>query len=316
LNWNNLFAKIMDNWPAKILCLALAIVVYVFHRVSTLETRFFSAPIVIEHLEGMMPASPYPRMIRVSLRGDAASVYSFLEDDIEVFVDMARFTSPGTYAVPVQWRITNAAQGAHPLQISIDPVQITLAVDYRISKFVPVIAGFRGQVEAGFNMTSYNLNPSQVIVDGPAELMSTISELHTEPIDLGGRRTNFSITANIQLHDPLTVFRGSGLTEFSGRISPIIPARNIRNVPIAVTGIREGFSAELEVRAASVHLEGDNLNEVNSFVLPPEFLRVDCSGITEPGTYVLRVLTGTAENITFRAEPMEVTIRIRQAGVE
>jgi hypothetical protein len=255
-------------------------------------------------------------MIRVSLRGDAASVYSFLEDDIEVFVDMARFTSPGTYVVPVQWRITNVAQGAHPLQISIDPVQITFAVDYRISKFVPVNASFRGQVEAGFNMTSYNLNPSQVIVDGPAELMSTISELHTEPIDLGGRRTNFSITAHIQQHDPLIVFRGSGLTEFSGRISPIIPARNIRNVPIAVTGIREGFSAVLEVRTASVHLEGDNLNEVNSFVLPPEFLRVDCSGITEPGTYVLRVLTGTAENITFRAEPMEVTIRIRQAEAE
>jgi len=302
----------MDNWPVKIISLALAILLFIFHRVSTLETRFFSTPIIIEHLNGLMPASPYPRMIRVSLRGEAAGVYSFLEDGIEVFVDMAAFNSPGIYVVPVQWRQIGAVQGAQPIQISVDPVQITLAVDYRISKFVPVIASFRGQVDAGFHMTSFTLNPSQVIVDGPAELMSTIFELHTEHIDLGGRRNNFSITANILQSDPLIVIRGNGLTEFSGRISPIIPARNIRNVPIAVTGIREGFVAELEIRAASLHLEGDDLNEVNSFVLPPEFLRVDCSGISEPGTYILRVLTGTAENIIFRAEPMEVTVRIRQ----
>jgi hypothetical protein len=316
LNWRKFLIKIADNWPAKILSLALAIILFVFHRVSTLETRVFSAPIAIEHLEGMMPSSPYPRMIRVNLRGDATSVYSILEDDIEVYVDMARFTSPGTYVVPVQWRNKSTVQGAQPLQISVDPMQITLAVDFRISKFVPVIASFRGHVEAGFNMTSFNLNPSQVIIDGPAELMSTINELHTELIDLDGRNNDFSIAKNILLSDPLILIRGNGISEFNGFISQIIPARDISGVPIIITGIREGFIAELEINIASVHLEGDNLDEVNSFTPPPEFLRVDCSGISEPGTYILRVLTGTAENIIFRTEPMEVTIRIRQAEDE
>jgi YbbR domain-containing protein len=314
LNWRNLFIKIIDNWPVKILSLALAIILFVFHRVSTLETRFISAPIIIEHLNGMMPASPYPRIIRMSIRGEATNIYSILEDDIEVFVDMARFTSPGTYIVPVQWRNKGTVQGVQPLQISVDPVQITLVVDYRISKLVPVNASFRGNVEAGFSMTSYNLNPQQVIIDGPAELMGAVSELFTEIIDLDGRRNDFSIAANIVQDDPLIVIRGSGVAEFIGRINPIISARDIRNVPIVVTGIREGFIAELEINTASIHLEGDNLDEVNSFIPPPEFLRVDCSGISEPGTYILRVLTGTSENITFRSEPMEVTITIRQTG--
>jgi hypothetical protein len=248
----------------------------------------------------------------VSLRGEGNSIYSILESDIEAYVNMSRFNTPGTHVVPVQWRKKGTAQGVQPLQVSVDPVQITLAVDHKISRFVPVIASFRGQVEMGFNMTSFSLNPAQVIVDGPAELMGSISELYTELIDLDGRRSDFSITANILPRDPLIVLRGNGITEFSALISQIVPVRNIRDVPIVITGLREGYTAELEINAASVHLEGDNLEAVNRFNPPEDFLKVDCSGISEPGTYVLRVLTGTAENITFRAEPIEVTIVISQ----
>jgi len=316
LNWRNIVTGAANNWPAKALSLVLAIVLFVFHRMSTLETRFFSTPMVIEHLEGIVPASLYPRMVRVSIRGDANSIYSILEGDIETYVDMTMFNTPGTHVVPVQWRKTGMIQGAQPLQISVDPAQITLSVDYRISKLVPVIASFRGQVETGYNMTSFSLYPPQVIIDGPAELMGSISELHTEFIDLGGRRSDFTITANILRSDPLIAIRGGETTEFAGNISQIIPARNITNVPIAVIGVREGFTAELEINTASIHLEGDNLDAVSSFVPPPEFLRVDCSWISEPGTYVLRVLTGTAENIIFRAEPMEVTVRITQTEEE
>ena len=316
MNWRNLFAKVVHNWPAKVLSLTLAIILFVFHRMSIQETRYFSTPIIIENLNSMMPAAQYPRMIRVSIRGEANTIYSIMEDDIETYIDMSNIETRGNYVVPVQWRKRGAALGVQPLQISVDPMQITLAVDFRISKFVPVIANFRGRVETGYNMTSFSLNPSQVIVDGPAELMGSITELHTELIDLDGRRSDFSKTANIMRGDPLIMIRGNGTTEFYGRIHQVIPARDIRNVPIVITGIREGFTAELEISAANVHLEGDNLDEVNSFILPPEFLRVDCSGINEPGTYVLRVLTGTAENIIFRTEPIEVTIRITQTEDE
>jgi YbbR domain-containing protein len=312
LNWRNILAKAVHNWPAKALSLALAVILFVFHQISNLETRFFSTPIVIEHLNGMMPASPFPQTIRVSIRGDANSIHTILESDIETYIDMAQFNTRGTYVVPVQWRRRGTAMGAQPMQISVEPMEITLTLDYRISKFVPVIASFRGLVESGYNMTSYHLNPSQVIIDGPAELMGGISELFTEYIDLSGRRTDFFMTANILQSGDLIIIRGSGTSEFSGFISQIIPARNISNVPIVITGIREGFKAELEIVSANVHLEGDDLEEVNSFIPPYEFLRVDCSGITEPGTYVLRVLTGTAENISFRAEPIEVTVRIVQ----
>jgi hypothetical protein len=314
LSWKKFFARSVQNWPAKVLSLALAIILFVFHRMSTLETRYFFAPLVFERLSALMPSSAYPKMIKVSIRGEADSIHSILENDIEAYVDMEKYDVPGTYHVSVQWRKKGTALGVEPLQISVDPSDINFSLDRKLSKFVPIAVSFGGQVEAGFNLTSFSLNPSQVIIDGPAGLMGGISELHTELIDLDGRRSDFSLTANILNRDPLVLIRGSGTTEFRGKITQIIPVRNILNVPIAITGIKDGFTGELEIKSGSIHLEGDNVDAVKMFVPAPDFLKVDCSGISEPGIYVLKVLTGAADNISFNAEPKEVKIIIGLAG--
>jgi len=314
LNPRKLFAKAVENWPAKVLCMGLAIVLFVFHRMSSLEVRFFSVPLNVERRGALMPSSSYPRMIRVSLRGEANSIYPIVEDDIEVYVDMDAFDTPGTYTVPVQWRKKGTALGVEPLQVTVDPVEITLSLDQKISKLVPLTASFRGNVETGYTLTSYSLNPNQIIIDGPAELMGGIFELYTEPIDLDGRRTDFTATVNILNRDPLIVIRGSGTTEFHGNISQIIPVRNIPNVPITITNLKEGLTGDLETKAGSIHLEGKDQEAVDHFSPSPGFLTVDCSGISEPGTYVLKVNAADSGGVNLIIDPEEVKIAISLSG--
>ena len=314
MDYRKIFARLVENWPAKVLSLGLAIILFVFHRMNSLETRSFLAPITIENLNAMMPSSPYPRMIRVNLKGEGKSLYSFLEDDIEPYVDMEEFSVPGAYKVPIKWRKKGTAQDVEPLQITVDPMEITFSLDYKISKFVSLIANFEGQVESGYNMTSYSFNPNQVIIEGPVSLLGGISELQTESIDLSGRRSDFSVTASVLRPSSLIVIRGEGTTEFSGAISQLIPVRNITNVPIIITGIQEGFTAELEIKNGSIHLEGENRAAIEGFVPAPDFLRVDCSGISEPGIYILRVIAGNVMGISLRTEPQEVKIQIDSIG--
>jgi len=310
LNARKIIAKIAENWPAKVLSIGLAIFLFVFHRMSTLENRFFSVPLVLEHNGSLVPSSSYPRMIRVSLRGEANSIFPIMEDDIEVYADIEKYNVPGFYSVPVQWRKKGTAQGQEPLQITVDPMEINLSLDYRISKVVPLVASLRGQVEAGYTMTSFSLNPAQVIIEGPAELIWDISEVLTDSVDLDGRRADFSVTVNALNREPLITIRGNTTSEFQGTISQFIPVRNITNVPIVITGLMEGFTGDLEIKAGSIRLEGKNQDAVNEFEPPLDFLKVDCSGINRPGTYLLRVLTGTAGNVSLRTEPEEVKIII------
>ena len=314
MNARKIFDKAVENWPAKVLSIGLAIILFVFHRMSTLEERFFSVPLNIVRDGPLVPSSPYPRMIRVNLRGEANSIFSILEDDIGVYVDINDLDVPGIYTIPIQWHNNSSIQRLEPLQITVDPMEITLSLDHRMSKAVPLAVTLRGQVEAGYSMTSYSLNPAEVIVEGPAELVSGISEVFTEAIDLDGRRSEFSIMTNILNRDSLMVIRGSGTSEFHGIINQIIPVRNISNVPIVITGLAEGLTGELEIKAGSIRLEGVNQDAVNRFTPPPDFLRVDCSGIVQPGTYTLRVLAGIAENVSIRVDPAEVSVELRAPG--
>ncbi|MDR0512580.1 MAG: hypothetical protein LBG93_05705 [Treponema sp.] len=307
---HRIIQRVTGNWPAKVLSIGLAIMLVVFHRISSLEERFFTVPLTIERDGVLVPASPYPRMVRVNLRGEPASIFSILESDIEVYVEVDRFQQPGIYTVPVQWRIRAASGGMEPVQITVEPMEITLTLDHRLSRAVPITAVLRGQIEAGHIMTSYSLDPPQVIIEGPARLISEVSEIFTEVIDLDGRRGDFSLAAAILPPDPLTFVRGSGVSEFRGNITQVIPVRNIANVPIAITGLSDELSGVLEIASATLRLEGQSQDTLNLFSPTPGFLRVDGSGIDQPGMYILRVLTAQTENMLVRVEPEEVMIYV------
>jgi len=311
------FAKAAENWPAKVLSLALSIILLIYHRLSLLETRVFNTPLVVEQLNAMMPSNSYPRSVTVTLRGESQDLNLILEEDIEAYVNLREIKSPGTYTEAVQLRRKSTAQGLEPLQKSVEPMEIKFTLDHKVSKFVPVTVNFTGQVETGYNMNSFSIEPNQVVVEGPATLLGNISELYTDYIDLSARRSDFSVRSVPIVHsDPLILIRGEGSVNFSASISQIIVVRNIPNVPIAVTGLHEQFAGELEPATANVRIEGFDRDAVESFVLPNGFLKVDCSQISEIGDYVLSIYSGTVAGLSFRVEPRETRIDITDVGDE
>ncbi|MDR2078129.1 MAG: hypothetical protein LBP74_00225 [Treponema sp.] len=315
LNGRELLIKAVENWPVKVLSVALAIILFVFHRMSVLEERFFSVPLRVETAGSLIPASPYPRMVRVSLRGDANSIYPILEDDIEAYLDLTRYNDPGTYRTVVQIRKTGTALGVDPLEIRVDPLEVTLDLDQRISKLVPVTPSFRGYVEAGYELVSYTLTPTQVVVDGPLNVMGALSELFTDFVDLDGRMEDFSAQVRILNRDPLLVIRGDGFTTFQGFVKELIVIRNLDEFPIGLSGLAEEFTAAAEFERGSIRFEGTqkNLDLYGSSVS----LIVDCSAITEEGTYTLPVTAVLPPPLTLiRVEPGEVTIHVGRAGTD
>jgi YbbR domain-containing protein len=310
LNSRKLLAKAAENWPAKVLSIAFALILFVFHRMSTMESRFFSVPLVVEVNASLIPASSYVRMVRVTLRGDANSIYPILEDEIEVFVDLKKYDTEGSYRAPVQIRKKGTAQGVEALEISVDPMEISLELDRKISKYVPLTANIRGSLAAGYDLISHTLSPTQVVVDGPMNILGGISELYTDFIDLDGKNDDFSVTVNILNRDPLLTIRGSGTTEFRGFVRRLVPVRNIDQIPFLINGLDPRFSAETDVKTGSVRIEGSQ-EALDSFVPPEWFLSVDCSLITDPGVYSLPIRVDLPSGLNLiRQDPSEVQVTI------
>jgi hypothetical protein len=302
-------AGIAENWHVKVLSVAAAIILFAFHRMSLLEDRFFSAPLRVETNGNLVPASSYPRMVRVTLRGEANGISPILEDDVEVYLDLTKHTSEGDYRAPVQIRKKGTALGVDPLEISVDPLEVSIELDQKISKYVPLTPNFQGYLKEGYELASYTLTPTQVVVDGPLRLMSGLSGLFTDFIELGGRSEDFTVTVRIMNRDPLLVIRGDGITEFRGIVKKFIMIRSFEYLPIEIRGLDGNFEGTAAVKTGSIRIEGPQ-SELESFEPGADILYLDCSHITEGGVYTVQVQADIPQFFTLiRSDPSYVTVR-------
>ena len=201
--------------------MAAALILSVFHRINTLESRFFSVPLRIESSGMLVPASPYARIVRVSLRGEPNSIYPILEEDIEAYVDLNRYANEGLYRIPVQIRKKGSALGVEPLETSVDPIEINVKLESKLSRNINVAPVFRGTVADGYELTGQLITPTTVIADGPRSAMETLYEFNTGVIDLEGRYENFSVMVNIINDEPLIIIHGNRMIEYRGTIRRI-----------------------------------------------------------------------------------------------
>jgi len=221
MNSRELLVKITEKWPVKILSIAAALLISVLYKMNTLETRFFSAPLRIESANVMVPASSYPQTVKVNLRGEKNSIYPILEEDIEAFIDLGKYSSENSYRIPVQIRKKGSALGIEPLEITVEPVDIYVKLENKISRAVKVSPSFRGFLSEGYEMISQLIIPSSITVEGPRSNVDALQEFDTGIIDLEGRYENFSIMINIINNDPLVVIHGSRMIEYRGTIQKI-----------------------------------------------------------------------------------------------
>jgi YbbR domain-containing protein len=136
LNKERFFSKIIEKWPVKVLSLVLALIISVYYRMNTLETRFFTVPLHVETNEVLVATNLLTSAVRVSLRGESDGIQHILESDIEAYIDLGRYSNEGSYRIPVQIRKKGTALGVEPLEISVLPIEIPLVLERNISRII------------------------------------------------------------------------------------------------------------------------------------------------------------------------------------
>jgi YbbR domain-containing protein len=309
-------AKIAENWPAKALSIALAIILFVFHRMNTLSTRPVSIPLTVQTGAELVPANPSPRTVRVILRGEEDSITSIAEGDITAFIDLNRYKTKGWHRAPVQIQKAGSALGIEPLEITVNPMEISVLLDWNGSKTVPLAVDIRGRAPSGFDLADYSISPKEIAVTGPLGVLENITEFKTESVDLQGRSGDFTVTVNIINTNPLVIMRGDRTVEFNGVIRPSVQVRTIEGLPVVLTGLNPKFRAEGDGRTGTVRLEG-NQNRLDFFRPPDGFLSIDCSGLTDPGTYTLPVTVNLPDGLKLiRQDPEELRLTVTLISAE
>ncbi len=311
----SLRARIVADWPAKVLSLAVAILVFTFYRLNRLEDRYVSVPLAVTVGDEFVPSSSLPRSVRLTLRGESNSLVTILEEDLRASVDLSRATSEGFYKAPVLVEKRGSALGVDPLEITIDPPEIAVSLERKLRKVVPVTPSFRGYLGPGYELSSFALEPAEEEVSGPASAVERIIDLSTDPIELSGKTSDFREEVRVFAKDPLVQVSGKPTATFSAKILQAMDFKTFDAVPVAASGLAPGFALVDALPTCVLRLRS-NASILKGFVLPPDAIVLDLSSVTKPGIYTLPLDVRLPEGIALDSiDPPALTLRIQQQPV-
>lgn len=306
------FARIIRNWPAKILSFALALLLLVFHDITRLEERFLTVPLEVELNEAFMPASSYPQQVRVRLRGESEQVFRVLEEDVRAYLDVRRYDSAGEFRASVAIERSGAAADAETLEITVEPDSVVLELEEKLLKSVEVTPSTNGFPPAGYELVQLIATPSSVEIEGPQSVVTGISSVVTEDVDLSSRREDFTERIRLVRPDPLIQFPGGAIAEVRGIIEEAVVLQTFESVEVIVSGLAPGLRVAEPIPPGLIRVQARQLDLEN--VSPGDLqLSVDAAMVSEAGTVRLPVRPIVASGfVVLRYEPTSVQLVVEQ----
>lgn len=309
-------SRLFDRWPVKIICVAVAIILYILFRVNTLTERQLTIPLRVLNPEGFVVSSEYPGSINVTLRGEEEYLKGILPDDIDAFVDLTPYPEEGEYQIPVEFRKKGSALQPEALELRPRPREITLSQERRTVRSLIVRPELSGFPALGYELTQYFISPSSVTAVGPQSQMANLTDLTTELIDLSGRRNDFTVTSRIVLPSARIEIPGGQIVEFRGVIDESVVIRTIADREVVIFDLPEGLRINEELPTVSLTMQGSQLTVEGARPQDMTFY-IDGSAINRPGSYVLPLKMDIPPGLAvLQLLPREVTINVVSAAGE
>ncbi|MBZ4673603.1 MAG: YbbR family protein [Spirochaeta sp.] len=101
---NKYLQGVLSNWPAKVLSLVFAMLVYAFIQYSTMGARVVSIPIEVYLPPSLEAASLVPSSIEVSIQGNEDIIYLINPESIKASLDFSSVGEAGIATAPVVLR--------------------------------------------------------------------------------------------------------------------------------------------------------------------------------------------------------------------
>jgi YbbR domain-containing protein len=293
----DLLRRLLSDLPVKVICLSAAVILFLFNRINSFTDRFVSVPLTVDVPAGFALASAYPRTVRITLRGEEAAINAILEEDLVATASLEDRDAPGVYRTAVRVDRIGTALGVEPLEVRVDPAQITFTLEPLLERRLSVAPDIKGVPAHGYELASYEVTPRTAVLRGPRSRVQAASTLLTEEVDLTGRTGPFTLRVRIVVPDALLSLAGDPFVEFKASIQEAVVSRRFADVPIVVIDAAAGLKPAEEVPRGSVQVQGSQLAME---ALQPGQVRLVAEGeaVHRAGTWTLPVRPEVPSSVT------------------
>ncbi len=306
--------SLLSDLPVKVICLTAAVILFLFHRVNTMTERFFSVPLEVSTPPGLAIGSAYPKTVRITLRGTEDAIYPILEEDIQADADLDNHKSPGNFRVPVRLTRRGTAANVEPLEVKVDPAELTFTLEPLAERKVTVEPDLRGAPTYGYQVVQSSVAPESVLVRGARSRVQALSSLSTEEIDLSGHAASFSQRVKVLSPNSLVRIAGDAAVDFHAIIQESVISRAFDSVPMLATGIPAHLALHSTLPLGTVTIQGTQL-ALDTVQADQVKLVVDFSTLHRAGQYTLHPRPEGPPGFTVLDwSPREVTVDLTSSG--
>ncbi len=193
------------------------------------------------------------------------------------------------------------------VRLTIHDPYITVMVEERVTKKLPVKPVVLGDVADGLQVDEITPTPSEIEISGPKTDVNRITELATDPVDITGLKESKSVISGISKAALPDIQLSSQDVNISMKLGPKKMTKNISIVPVEITGSEKvgsvrpaGISVVIAVTEAQLHKI--NQKDVRASVNAKDL---------GPGRYELGVLVSAPDGVTIQeVNPKVVSVEI------
>ncbi len=302
---NNFGKRIFTNWPAKIISLLVAVIIFFIYRIDTQQQ--FSIPLEKKLPPGFAIANEYPKRVDVVLRGVKYRT-PVEESNFYAFFDVSNIKTEGAVQAEIVVKLLPEDLKLGTFEFEYNPNQISIQLEQEIDKKVNVLPNLVGSPPKGYKY-EYQIDPRTITIRGPRSHVQKITEVTTEKIDLTGRISE--IRSFVKINTGNSFVRPLENKEVLLQISINQEQINKRfsNIPIVLTNTPFALQVMGAIPRGSVELKGNQI-DIDTLISDQIQLIVNCREVTEPGEYVFVPEPNVPEKMTIiNYEPKTIIIK-------
>jgi hypothetical protein len=326
LNSRGFFLSLTNNWPAKILSIMLAVGLFIFQQVKTMDSKGFDAPLTVITNSELVPTKQLPDFVRITVKTTKDELDNISENDITASVDLSGYTEVGAYNVPVEVGSQKHVLNIDSIEINARPRDILVSLDKKEGKYVPVSPHYNGSVAPGYELISQSIVPKQVWIEGPASIVENIRSVPTETIDISGRTTDISRVVSLDKSRIDGALQVNVLNfQFNAEVRNIEQEKEWTDLPVTFINLNDAFSikasttnntnntdntdSDITIKAI-LKLRG-NQQDIAGYAPDTDTITADCSQITEEGEWPIAITVNVpTEFQIIDYEPKAISINV------
>ncbi len=305
--------RLIEDWPAKALSVAAALVLFLFNRMSSLKQDEFVVPLVLAGSERFMPLGEEERTVRVIFRCEESDLKRVRKEDLQAYVDLSETVEEGSFSFPVRIRKIGQALQIDPLEISVEPMELRLDLESAATAVVPIRPRFRGSPAAGYERVDYQISPPSAEIRGPRSVIAGIKEVSTEGVDMTGIKADFDAETLLEEPSPSTVLSNTGAVRIAVTVRQAVAVKTFEALKIETKGLKPWLELASTLPEGVLKLQGSQ-EALKGFQPGEGTLVIDLSGIDGPGLKTLPVVVeanGEFQVVSVEPETVEVVTRAK-----